>query len=97
MDDARYRQQVGQRLRIALEGLGIGQREVARETGISHQRLNAWLQGKYYPDPFWLAQLANKYAITTDWIYLERTAGMPAEWVEFLGRAAREAVSAEAK
>lgn len=91
MDHDRHRQLVGQRIQIALEGIGISQRAIARETGIDHSKLNKWISGKFYPDPVWIVSLNEKYGITADFIYLDKTDGLPRVWAEHFRSAASAA------
>jgi transcriptional regulator with XRE-family HTH domain len=77
MDDARHKQQVGDRLRVAREALGLEQREMARLYGIDHTKLSHWERGKHYPAPTFIARLWERHRIPADWIYLGEVSGVP--------------------
>ena len=77
MDDARHKQQVGERLRIAREAIGLEQREMASQFGIDHTKLSHWERGKHYPAPAFIARLWERHRIPADWIYLGEVSGVP--------------------
>ena len=77
MDDARHKQQVGERLRIAREALGLEQRELAAQFEIDHTKLSHWERGRHYPAPAFIARLWERHRIPADWIYLGEVSGVP--------------------
>lgn len=90
MDTDRHKQLVGQRLRLAIEGLGVTLSQVAETTGVEKSRLGHWTRGKHYPDPAWIEVFAKEYGISADWIYLERVSGLPKDLAVYLRSAAAD-------
>lgn len=75
MDASVHKVQVGDRLRVAIEALGVTQIEVARSIGISGSRLHNWIRGVHYPDPLEIVKLAQRWNITADWLLRGEIAG----------------------
>lgn len=44
-----------------LDSQDITQRDVARELGVTHQAVNHWYKGRWYPNPGHLKQLLKTY------------------------------------
>ena len=77
MDDARHKQLVGSRLRIAREALGLEQKELAAQIGIDNTKLSHWERGVHYPAPTFIVRLWERHRIPADWIYLGEVSGVP--------------------
>lgn len=82
-----HREQVGQRLQLAIEALHLQPIEVARFLGITTSKLGNWLAGRNYPDEFLLARFCDRYGVTADWIYRGRLYGLPGELADGLAKA----------
>lgn len=80
--------QVGQRLRIAIEALGLRQVEVARSLGVTPSKLNNWLRGDNYPPHMFIVRLRQRYNITSDWLLSGEIAGLPGPLADDLWRLA---------
>lgn len=76
MDATVHKQQVGHRLRMAIEALHLKPAAVAREFEVSQSKLGNWFRGDNYPDEFFIFQFCKHYQISADWIYLGRLSGM---------------------
>lgn len=72
-----YRQQVGERIRIAIDAIGISYAEAASQMGIYPSKLGNWMRGDNYPDPLILTDFASRHLLTTDWFYRGVVAGLP--------------------
>lgn len=94
MDDARHKQQVGERLRIAREALGLGQKELADLYGLDKTKLSHWERGKHYPPPAFIARLWERHRIPADWIYLGEVSGVPHRLAESFLAAAKASAGA---
>ena len=79
MDAAQHKAEVGGRLRLAIEGLGLSYASVARAFDISQSKLGNWMRGSDYPSEWFIYQFCNRHPITADWIYLGRVAGVQGE------------------
>jgi transcriptional regulator with XRE-family HTH domain len=95
MDVERHRQIIGNRIRLALEGLGVSYSEAAAATGIDKSRLGHWCRGKHYPDPQWIEVFDKRYGISADWIYLERSSALPRNLADYLSQAAKGSAQKE--
>ena len=69
MDPARHKQEVGRRLRTALQALNLKQADLSREFGDSPQKINNWLRGDNYPDEWFLYRFCSRYGVSTDYLY----------------------------
>ena len=69
MSADRHKQEVGARLDLAIQALGLTQAAVARKFEVAPSRLGNWIRGDNYPDEWFLKQFCDRYNITTDWIY----------------------------
>ena len=72
MDAATHKMQVGARLRMAIESLGMKQAQIGREFNVSPSKLGNWLRGDDYPAEFFVHEFCDRYSITADWIYRGR-------------------------
>ena len=77
MNVAMHRIEVGQRLRIAIEALGLTQTEVAASIGTSPSGMGNWLRGDSYPPPIAMVRLHKRYNITPGWLLVGELAGLP--------------------
>ena len=69
MTQAIHKAEVGRRLRIAIEALGLSQAEVCRTMNVSPSKMGNWLRGDHYPDEWFIKRFCDRHGITTDWIY----------------------------
>ena len=56
------------RIRTRIDELRLTQREVAKASGISNQRLGNYVQGTRKPDIETLPRIARALSVTTDWL-----------------------------
>ncbi|MCW5749631.1 MAG: helix-turn-helix transcriptional regulator [Alphaproteobacteria bacterium] len=76
---------VGRRLRQAREALGLTQRELFEDLGVQEGRWSHWETGRRLPDPLVMARLAERHAVSLDWIYRGVLTGLPARLRRRLG------------
>lgn len=69
--------EIGRRLVAAREALGLSQVDVCAALGVSTPRWNQWEKGTTLPDALVMAELARRYGVTTDWVYVGNPAGLP--------------------
>lgn len=69
MIEADYKQEVGNRLTVAIEALRLSKAEVARQFHVSPSKLGHWCAGRHYPDPFFLLRFCTRHNVTMDWIW----------------------------
>lgn len=91
MSCARYKVEVGDRLRIAIQALGLSQAEVSRELSVSPSKLGNWLRGANYPDQWFIKRFCDRYGVTTDWIYRGVVSGAASDVAAALWKATQEA------
>lgn len=78
MDASRHKQEVGQRLRLAREALGLTQQAFAEKLGERDKtKISHWERGKHYPDPLFIAALQRQFRISSDWLYSGDDALLP--------------------
>jgi transcriptional regulator with XRE-family HTH domain len=94
MDPAYHRQQVGRRLKTAIQALGLSQAAVARELAVSPQKLGNWIRGDHYPDEWFVLRFCNRYGVTTDYLYRGLTPGLQQALAGALFAAEEEAQAA---
>lgn len=87
MSNAIHRAEVGRRLRVAIEALGLTQVAVCRELGESTTKLGNWLRGDHYPDEWFVARFCDRYGITADWIYRGVVSGVASDVASELWKA----------
>ena len=63
-----YRESFCSKLKKARSNTGFTQREVAKETGISHSTIANYETGRTEPDIENLGILADFYGVSTDWL-----------------------------
>ena len=88
----RYRAEVGMRLRLMREALGLDQEELADILGVGANAVSQYEGGKRGIDPELAAKLKQAKAVTLDWIY----AGDPSGLGEKLFKAATRPVAVRA-
>ena len=76
MDKTRYKMDVGWRLGVAIEAVGVSKASVARTLGLPQQNISNWLRGDHYPDAFFVYKFCKRYGISADWIYLGEVSGI---------------------
>jgi transcriptional regulator with XRE-family HTH domain len=76
MNAAQHRADVGARLRIAIEALGLTQAAVARAFDVSPSKLGNWVRGDSYPNEIFLVRFCDRYNITMDWLFRDVVSGM---------------------
>lgn len=88
MDAALHKRQVGDRLRLVIEAIGITQVEAAKVMGISAPKLGNWLRGDNYPSNLAMLRLKERYGVTLDYLISDSVVGMPSSLVDGLRAAA---------
>lgn len=88
VDASVHKVQVGERLRLAIEALGLTQAAVARSLGVSPTKLGNWIRGDNYPPPLILVQLADRWNITSDWLIRGKIAGTASPLADELWKSA---------
>lgn len=63
-----YKEGFSSKLKKARENTGFTQREVAKETGISHSTIANYETGRTEPDIENLGTLADFYGVSIDWL-----------------------------
>lgn len=86
---------VGQRLRVAIEALGLTQAAVCRELGESTTKLGNWLRGADYPNEWFIARFCDRYGVTADWIYRGVISGAAEDVAAAIWKAARALEAAD--
>lgn len=90
--------EVGVRLRMAIEALGLSQAAVARAfDGVTAPKLGNWLRGDHYPDEYFVKQFCDRYGITADWIYRGVVSGVSGDAADALWKAERELQAAQSE
>ena len=77
-------QQIGERLRLALQVVGASQAEAAITIGITPETLTDLLNGTIAPPPRAASILAKHYEITAEWLYHGEVAGLSQSLAEAL-------------
>ena len=83
----RYKIEVGARLRMAIEALGLTFAHVARELDESPSKLGNWMRGANFPDPWFVRRFCDRYGVTTDWLYRGQVSGVASGVADALWRA----------
>lgn len=83
----RHQEEVARRWSLAIEALGLKRVEVARDLGVSAQRLNGWLNGGHPPPAFYLAEFARAHRLPLDWILMGDERALTVGAAERLGLA----------
>ena len=87
--------EVGRRLRMAIEAVGLTQAAVARAfDGVTPPKLGNWLRGDHYPDEYFIKQFCDRYGITADWIYRGVVSGVSGDAGDVLWKAEQESQAA---
>ncbi len=84
-----HKQEVGHRLRMACEALGLQPATVARRFGVSPSKLGNWLAGRDYPNEFFIYRFCTECQVSADWLYLGRVSGMASGLADSLWGAAK--------
>lgn len=88
-----HKEFVGHQIGLAIKALGTNQSKVASDYGLSGtNRLNQWIKGLYYPDPYFLKRFCDDTGFTTDFFYRGLRGGVSSARVDDL-RAADAASS----
>ncbi len=91
-----HREQVGRRLRAAIEALGLSQATVAKAFHVSASKLGNWIRGDNYPSEWFLKQFCDRHGITTDWFYRGIVSGIDSALADTLWRSEQSAPPVEA-
>ena len=75
---------VGNKLRLAIDALGLTQAEFFRRTKTAPNKLHNYLRGDNYPDLLWLTQVCEQFGLTRDWFLRGVRAGVGAGVAEKL-------------
>ena len=90
-----HKAEVGRRLKLTIEALGLSQAEVARGfSGVTPSKLGNWLRGDNYPETHFVTQFCDRYGVTMDWIYRGVLAGASASVADAIWKAAQETPAA---
>jgi transcriptional regulator with XRE-family HTH domain len=88
MTPDQYKAAIARRLRMAIrtvmEEHEVTQAEIARQAGISPQRLGNYLRGDNYPDPYALWLFCQRWGMTADWIYRGELHSLPSKYANSL-------------
>lgn len=96
MSETLHREQVGHRLRAAIEALSITQAAVGNALGVSPSKLGNWLRGVHYPSAWFVKLFCDRYGITTDWIYRGVVSGIDSALADALWQSQQSAPSGPA-
>ena len=88
MDAGMHKIEVGNRLRLAIEALGLSQAQVARTLGMTPSKLHNYIRGDNYLPHLAIVALGDRYNITADWILRGQVAGMASPLADVLWQAA---------
>lgn len=77
--DLRWQQQVGIRLQQSLIAIGKKPAEIARNFGVSQQRLSNYMTGARPLDIDLAMKLSARFGITLDWLYMGDMKSLPYE------------------
>lgn len=90
-----HKEFVGQQLKAALAAINKDQTAISKQYHLGKSnRLNQWLSGLYYPDPYFLKEFCSDYGFTMDFFYRGIKAGVSSERVDDLRRVEEEAGAA---
>lgn len=97
MDASLHKVQVGDRLRVAIQALGISQAEFARSLSVEPNKLGNWLRGDNYPPNLVIVAMSERWTITADWLLRGVVSGMASPLADALWKSvsASSAVQAE--
>ena len=87
MSKSMHKAEVGRRLELAIEGLGLRPVDVAKTLGVSLSKIGNWFRGDNYPDPYLLTVFCDRCGVTTDFLYRGRIAGLPGDLADGLAAA----------
>ncbi len=82
----KHKQEVGARLRLAMEAQGLSQSDLSRVFSVSLSKIGNWLRGDNYPDVYLMTVFCERYGVTMDWLYRGKIAGLPSEMADDLAR-----------
>ena len=71
------REEVGARLRLTREGLGVERKQWVARYGVKWNSLSQWEQGQFMPDLIFLKSLCEDYNLSLDWFLRGVPAGRP--------------------
>lgn len=84
------RVETGQRLKLLREALEIRTiRGFAGEIGTGEDRYDKWEKGEVLIPPPWAEVLVDRFGITTDWLYLGNSSGLPQRLYSRLNKGTR--------
>jgi hypothetical protein len=76
-----HRRAIAYRLALSLEALGVTKSEAAEAIGASPSKIGNWTAHErdalFYPDPYLLGLLCDRYGLTMDWLYRGRMDWLP--------------------
>lgn len=70
--------EIGERLRLTREALGLTQAEFARKSKVAASAYNQYEKGKMRPAVDQAIKIRDTYKLTLDWIYLGDNSGLTA-------------------
>jgi len=71
MRSMKMKKDTGQRIKKLREGrTNLTQPEAAEEFAVSKDTYMGWERGKNFPPPPKMSEIADKYGVTMDWLYL---------------------------
>lgn len=80
-----HQEEVGARLRLVIDALGLSYAEAARIMGITPQRLNGWMGGDHPASLFHLARFCRLHPVTLDYLILGDARRIDRDLAERLG------------
>jgi transcriptional regulator with XRE-family HTH domain len=84
-----YRREVGSRLRLLRQALGVPAGRLAAEFGVAAPRWSQWETGRHLADLRIMVRLARRYRVTLDYLFLGDESAMPLRLVEAMREARR--------
>lgn len=71
------KEQVGRRLQIAREALGLRPIDIANATDVHRAKISQYESGKYFPRQQWLLKLRHLYRIDANYLFFGELDGLP--------------------
>lgn len=91
----KHQEEVAARWSLAIEALDLTRAAVARQLGVSAQRLNGWLNGGHPPPAFYLTEFCRLNRLPLDWLLLGDERALTVGAAERLGLASQATKSAD--
>ena len=88
MDASLHKVQVGDRLRTAIDSLGVSYAEFARSIGVEANKLGNWMRGDNYPPNLAIVAMGERWNVTADWLLRGVVSGMASPLADALWKSA---------